>query len=83
MIEIETLLTLVDCYSAATGLPDSTVSYRLFDDTKKIANMRAGADITVGRFNHAVRWLSDNWPEGAVWPETIARPVSEIPEAAE
>lgn len=84
MIEISALLTLSDAYQAATGVPETTVSHRLFGDTKKLAGMRGGADITVGRFNHALVWFSANWPEGTDWPDNVARPepasVSEVAE---
>lgn len=74
MLEISHLLQVVDAYRAATGVPDTTISNRLFADTKKIANLRAGADLYTARFNHAMRWLDANWPEGAVWPAGVVRP---------
>jgi hypothetical protein len=85
MIDITALLTLSDAYQAATGVPETTVSHRLFNDTKKLALMRVGADITVGRFNHALLWFSANWPEGCDWPDGVARPEPAVqsPEAAE
>ncbi|RUV08003.1 hypothetical protein EOA79_02465 [Mesorhizobium sp. M1A.F.Ca.IN.020.03.2.1] len=85
MIEIKHLLAIVDAYRAATGVEDTTVSHRVFDDSKKIDAMRRGGDITLGRFNSAVLWFSENWPEGAEWPLAIARPATTAPqnEAAE
>lgn len=86
MLSISTLLAIVDAYRAATGLEDKTVSSRVFDDSKKIAQMREGGDITVGRFNAALLWFSQNWPADAIWPEEIERPSIEEPafsEAAE
>lgn len=64
MITAQTLLTLVDRFLAVTGLPETTLSYRIFEDTKKIADLRRGRDITLGRFGMAMRWLAENWPEG-------------------
>lgn len=84
MIKISDLLAVADAYEAGTRLEDVTLSHRLFADSKKLAALRAGADITVGRFNAAMLWLSDNWPVGAVWPVTVARPEpAKLPEAAE
>lgn len=74
MLEISHLLQVVDAYRAATGLPDTTVSNRIFADTKKIANLRNGADLYTARFNHAMRWFAANWPERAAWPTGVLRP---------
>jgi hypothetical protein len=74
MIGIAQLLTLVDAYRTATGTEDTTVSHRVFADSKKVGALRDGADITTGRFNAAVLWFSENWPDGAEWPAGVARP---------
>lgn len=34
----------------------------------------AGRDITTRRAARIVQWLSDHWPDGAVWPRDIPRP---------
>lgn len=66
MVEIDDLLAIADAYKKAAGIDrDSTVSYRVFRDTKKLAYLRAGGDITVGRFNAALCWFAENWPAGA------------------
>ena len=82
MIDHLTLLTLADLFTGATGVRDVTLSHRLFGDSKKLAALRDGADITVGRFNSAVRWFSTNWPEDLAWPHSVPRPEPLI-EAAE
>lgn len=74
MTEIEHLLSVADAYKAALLIEDTTVSARVFDDSKKLAALRDGADITLGRFNKALVWFSANWPDGAVWPEDVMRP---------
>ena len=68
------LLRVVSAFAAVTGKSDSTISSRLFDDGKKIAALRAGGDITLGRYHAALRWLSDNWPDDAEWPVDVPRP---------
>ncbi len=76
MIDILTLIARADAYKAAAGLyEDSTVSYRVFGDTKKLAALRNGPDITVGRFNAAMRWFDQNWPE--IQPAASAAPTCE------
>jgi len=74
------LLRVADAYLQALGLSDKTVSSRVFRDSKKLGAMRDGADITMGRFAEAMRWFSENWPEGAEWPDDVARPQREVAE---
>lgn len=77
MLDIQNLLQLADAYKIAAQIEnDSTVSHRVFGDTKKLSALRAGADITVGRFNAAVLWFRENWPEGKVRPSDINPPPS-------
>ena len=68
------LLQLIDAYTEATNVEDKTLSFRVFGDSKKVSALRGGADITVGRFNAAYRWFSDNWPDDARWPIDVERP---------
>lgn len=74
MSAIASLLKVVCVYRVAAGLSRSTVSWRMFGDTKKLASLEAGKDIQVTRLERAFRWLSDNWPAEAVWPAEIDRP---------
>lgn len=77
MTEIAHLLSVADAYKAALAIEDTTVSSRVFDDSKKLDALRSGSDITLGRFNSAMRWFSDNWPASAEWPTSVLRPASE------
>lgn len=74
MFEIAHLLMLADEFERVTRLSDTTLSSRMFKDSKKLAALRSGSDITTVRFNDAVMWFSENWPEGAEWPSGMARP---------
>ncbi|HEX5934219.1 MAG TPA: hypothetical protein VFY63_08635 [Pseudorhizobium sp.] len=75
MFDIADLLLISEAYGRASGVSEKTVSGRVFTDSKKLAALRAGADLTTGRFNDAIHWFSDNWPADAVWPDCgIARP---------
>jgi hypothetical protein len=80
MLDISHLLCVADAYKRATGLEDVTLSHRVFRDSKKLAALRAGSDITTTRFNDAFVWFSDNWPANAEWPESVARPLREAAE---
>ncbi|TIP70345.1 MAG: hypothetical protein E5X53_28245 [Mesorhizobium sp.] len=79
MTEIAHLLGLADTFIAATSIKEVTLSHRVFGDSKKLTAIRNGADITVGRFNGAIEWFSANWPDDAVWPASIARPIPAAP----
>lgn len=65
------LIALADAYAALTGASETTISCRVFGDSKKLAAIRRGKDITLRRFNAAVQWFADNWPAGAEWPRDI------------
>ena len=80
MIWNEDLLAVIDAFLAASPIQEKTLSGRMFDDQKKIALMRSGSEITLTRANKALIWMSQNWPDGALWPEDIERP--EVSEAA-
>jgi len=72
--EAPQLVTLADLYAAAHKINRSTVSSRVFDDARKMDAMAEGADITLRRFNQALDWFSENWPDGVQWPKHILRP---------
>lgn len=74
MSAIDHLIRLTDEYQRATGFTEATVSTHLFNDGKKLGAIKNGKDVSIRRFESAVRVLSDRWPESATWPEGIARP---------
>jgi hypothetical protein len=77
MIQIEHLLLVADAFRAASGLEsEKTLSYRIYGDNKRIANVRAGADISVRLFMAAMGWFDTNWPEGAKRPPELLLYVS-------
>jgi hypothetical protein len=74
MSAISHLLELARVYGEAEKIGPSTVSWRVFGDTKKLGAIQSGADIQVRRLEKALHWFSDHWPEGAEWPEDVPRP---------
>jgi hypothetical protein len=74
MTSIDSLMTLVESFCAATGLAEATVSTRLLKDGKRLEAIRAGKDIGTRRLGEAIQWFSDNWPEDLMWPAHIQRP---------
>lgn len=77
MTGIEELLAVARAYSEIEGVSLTTVSSRAFDDGKKLGAIEAGADIQVRRFDRAMQWFSDNWPD-APWPSDVPRPFCSV-----
>lgn len=74
MTGIDQLLGLAREYARAEGIELSTVSWRVFGDTKKLGAMETGSDIQVRRHEKAMAWFSENWPGSAEWPADVPRP---------
>ena len=74
MTHREVLLTLFKCYCGRVKLSQARVSTLVFNHGGRIARIRAGRDFTVGSYERALRWFSDQWPKGLSWPEGIPRP---------
>lgn len=66
------LLSVADVYLAATGQPEGRVSYWVFNDTKTLRNLRAGATISIDRFNAALTWFAARWPADVALPAVLA-----------
>lgn len=72
MIEKHTLLDLCDAYRAAAGVgQEKTLSFRIFQDSKRLTRIRDGADITLTGWNMAMRYLADRWPAKADLPAEL------------
>ncbi len=79
MNDIAHLIRIADAYKTALGLEDTTVSTRVFKDSKKLGALRNGADITVSRFNAALRWFDENWPQHVERPDIFGpTPAEEV-----
>lgn len=74
MLQIAHLLALANEFQRVSPVEDKTLSFWVFNDSKKLTGLRGTSDITTGRFNGAVQWFSDHWPDAAVWPKGIVRP---------
>jgi hypothetical protein len=69
------LLTTAAAYGGARHLSESRVSKLVFGDGQKLTSLSNGADLNTRRFEAAMQWFSDHWPEGAAWPEAVPRPI--------
>ncbi|WP_319499299.1 hypothetical protein [uncultured Cohaesibacter sp.] len=82
MMMTQQIVQLADRYSKHVGIAVSTLSMRLFCDSQKIDNLRAGKDLLTKRFEAAVQFFDENWPVDVEWPSDIPRPsVAEREEA--
>lgn len=43
-------------------------------DARFIERVESGHTFTLKTFDSVTRWFSDNWPDGAAWPECVKRP---------
>lgn len=79
MITEDDLLTVIDAYATANGWTEATASSHVFNDGKKVGQLRAGGTITVTRLNETLKFLSANWPKRTRWPKQIKRPPPDSP----
>lgn len=72
---IDRLSSVAIAYCTARGLSTARVSTLVFNDGSKLGDLMSGAaDVTTRRYERALHWFSDNWPEDAAWPRDVARP---------
>lgn len=75
MTQLRTQLLLVaNSYAKARGISRARVSTIVFNAGSTLDKIANGRDLTTGSFEKAMLWFSANWPEGAKWPKSIARP---------
>lgn len=79
---IQNMRAVFEAYRAASPLSSSTIWARAAKDARFFTRVEGGATFTVKTYDTVVRWFSDNWPESAVWPEHVERPIREIEPAA-
>lgn len=75
MLTKHNLIAICESYRALCGIErETTLSYRIFGDTKKLRLLRVGeSDLTLTRFYAALDYLLDNWPESAPLHSDLAR----------
>lgn len=84
MLTLTAFFIVADRYSEALHLAEATLSSKIFNDGKRLAAIRRGADVGVRRLESALYWLSDNWPDDLHWPAEVSRPARHFTaEAAE
>ena len=71
------LIAVSDIYAAHRGLSRARVSTIVFSSGMSLDRIASGRDLNTGSWERAMRWFSDNWPEGAAWPDEVPRPTAE------
>ncbi len=69
------LIAVANAYSEATGTSLSTLSTKLFNGGGRLTAIAAGGDLNTRNFENAMRWFSENWPDGSPWPAGVGRPL--------
>jgi hypothetical protein len=70
----EHLISLIEIYAKAKGLSPSRVGHVLFSSGTKYRELTEGKDITLARFEAAIKFFDANWPDDVPWPEGLQRP---------
>ena len=68
------LIAVSDSYAAHRGLSRARISTIVFSSGMALDRIVAGRDLNTGSFERAMQWFSENWPDGAVWPDDVPRP---------
>jgi hypothetical protein len=83
MITKETLLDMADLFRGACGIErETTLSSRIFDDSKRLTNLRGDGDITISSFTKAMTYMAANWPQGQSMPDLLVPYVPRTEDAA-
>lgn len=81
MFTKQDILDVADSFIALTGARESGVSWQAFGESRKLSLLRGSADLTLARFNAAMRWFAANWPEGSERPAVLATFIADLPPA--
>lgn len=74
MAALQNIMQLADTYTSVTGIARSTLSWRIFNDGKKLDAIFGGADLQVTRYERAIEWFLRHWPTTEEWPIDTPRP---------
>ena len=71
----EDLISIAKRFGEATGVTPAAIGKRALNDTKFFVRINdCGTTFTVRTFDKLIQWLSDNWPDDAIWPVEVPRP---------
>ncbi|PPD10265.1 MAG: hypothetical protein CTY36_00290 [Methylocystis sp.] len=78
---VANLNVVFQSFSAVSKLKASTTWARAVGDARFMDRLSSGATFTIKTYDNAIKWFSDNWPEGAVWPAQVNRPTKTLAKA--
>lgn len=76
------LIACASAFAAARSLSLSTVGRLVAKDGRFFDRLDDGSTFTARKYDEVIRWFSDSWPEGAVWPPSVERPAALEPAEA-
>ena len=76
------ILDLASIYGVATKTPHNQISIRAMGRDTFFARLILREDFADGEVQQFIKWMSDHWPRGVIWPDHVARPVAPVVEAA-
>lgn len=68
------LFKLVEAFSAAKQLNESTIGRMSASDGRFFSRVRHGKTFTVKKYDEMVDWFAVNWPGDLKWPDDVPRP---------
>lgn len=68
------LITLAERFGAKRGVSEARTANLVGCDSRFFARLREGGGCRVDTLHRVVQFFSDHWPDGAMWPDCIARP---------
>lgn len=73
--DLDRLIAVFDAYCEAVDLAPATVSARFLGRGGRVAELRDGGDMGSRTIHAILVKFSENWPDGAVWPASVPRPL--------
>jgi len=74
---IRHLESLLAAYREKDNRAESTIGRFCAGDGDFFDRLRTGKGFNVRTYDRVARWFSDNWPEGAAWPDDVPRPATD------
>lgn len=67
------LLTIANAYAAHRKMSLGTLGGRIAHHGNFFAKLADGHDCTTGKYETAMRWFEDHWPDDLEWPDGCLR----------
>ena len=71
---ITSLISVADAFCLARTIVRATLSSTMLADHRVLDRVARGGSMTTRNYERAMQWMSDRWPDGAIWPADVPRP---------